>query len=128
MGVGPTPPIVDPNDAPISGIEVEVRPINHLELEKIKNDPFKGPDYTKVLRLMFQDKIELIPAKNCTAIKYMCRYIAKPTPVSLPNNVTFVLADHVHQEIVDEAVKIALENIESNRSQTFTPIIDNQKE
>ena len=39
MGVGPTPPIVDPNDAPISGIEVEVRPINHLELEKIKNNP-----------------------------------------------------------------------------------------
>ena len=28
----------------------------------------------------------------------------------------------------DEAIKIALEGIEGKRNQTFTPIIDNQKE
>jgi hypothetical protein len=127
MAIGPPPPPVDPNP-PVSGIEVEVRPVTHLELEKIKNDPFKGPDQTKVLRLMYKNNVEIIPATGCTAVRYMYRYIAKPTPVSLQNNVTFILSEHMHQEIVDEAIKIALEGIEAKRNQTFTPIVDNQKE
>ena len=112
----------------ITGIEVEVRSATHMQLERIKNDPFKGPDKTKVLRLLYKDKVEIIPASDCTVLKYVYRYIRKPTPVSLSGNVTFSLSQHTHQEIVDEAIKIALEGIEGRRNQTFTPIIDNQKE
>jgi len=112
----------------ITGIEVEVRSATHMQLERIKNDPFKGPDKTKVLRLLYKDKVEIIPASDCTVLKYVYRYIRKPTPVSLSGGVTFSLSQHTHQEIVDEAIKIALEGIEGRRNQTFTPIIDNQKE
>lgn len=121
-----------------SGIEVEVRPITHLEYDKIKNDPFKGPDYTKVLRLMFNsvegisstylNRIELIPAEGCSIIRYIYRYIKRPDRISLVGNTTCELAEYTHQEIVDEAVKIALEGIEAKRNTTFTPIIDNNKE
>lgn len=112
----------------VNGIEVEVRPISHLEYEKIKKDPFKGPDKTKVLRLEFIDSIELIPEEDCQVIKYVYRYIKRPTQVSLPNNIGFDLSEHVHQEIVDQAVLIALEGIEAKRNGTFTPIIDNNNE
>ena len=112
----------------INGIEVEVRSATHMQLERIKNDPFKGPDKTKVLRLLYKNYVEIIPASDCTVLKYVYRYIRKPTLVSLSGNVTFSLSEHTHQEIVDEAIKIALEGIEGKRNQTFTPIIDNQKE
>ena len=112
----------------INGIEVEVRSATHMQLERIKNDPFKGPDKTKVLRLLYKDKVEIIPASDCTVLKYVYRYIRKPTPVNVSTGVTFSLSEHTHQEIVDEAIKIALEGIEGKRNQTFTPIIDNQKE
>lgn len=112
----------------INGIEVEVRPATHMQLELIKNDPFKGPDKTKVLRLLYKNYVEIIPASDCTVLKYVYRYIRMPAPVSLSGNVTFSLSQHTHQEIVDEAIKIALEGIEGKRNQTFTPIIDNQKE
>ena len=121
--------IVTVNDyITISGIEVEVRPATHMQLEMIKNDPFKGPDKTKVLRLLYKNYVEIIPANDCTVLKYVYRYIRKPTPVNVSTGVTFSLSEHTHQEIVDEAIKIALEGIEGKRNQTFTPIIDNQKE
>jgi hypothetical protein len=112
----------------INGIEVEVRSATHMQLERIKNDPFKGPDKTKVLRLLYKNYVEIIPASDCTVLKYVYRYIKKPTPVNVSTGVTFSLSEHTHQEIVDEAIKIALEGIEGKRNQTFTPIIDNQKE
>ena len=112
----------------INGIEVEVRSATHMQLERIKNDPFKGPDKTKVLRLLYKNYVEIIPASDCTVLKYVYRYIRKPTPVNVSTGVTFSLSEHTHQEIVDEAIKIALEGIEGKRNQTFTPIIDNQKE
>ena len=112
----------------INGIEVEVRSATHMQLERIKNDPFKGPDKTKVLRLLYKNYVEIIPASDCTVLKYVYRYIRKPTPVNVSTGVTLSLSENTHQEIVYEAIKIALEGIEGKRNQTFTPIIDNQKE
>lgn len=112
----------------VEGIEVEVRAVTHNEFEKIKNDPFKGPDYEKLLRVIRGNYIELIPKTGCTVSYYFNRYIRQPERVSLSGNVTFELPEHTHSEIIDEAIKITLENIESRRNSTFTPIIDNQKE
>ena len=52
----------------------------------------------------------------------------RPATVSLAVNVTSDLSEHTHREIVDEAIKIALEDIEAKRLNSFVPIIDNQKE
>jgi hypothetical protein len=112
----------------IEGIEVEVRPISHNEYSIIRKDPFKGPDHDKILRLMYDGKVELIQASDCTVLYYLYRYIKIPRRVSLDSNITFELSEHMHSEIIDEAVKIALEGIEAKRNQTFIPIVDSQKE
>lgn len=117
-----------PSNQVINGLEVEVRPTTHLELEKNRRNAFKGPDHTKVLRVTFNDKIEIIPADDCTLLYYIMRYIKKPVKMSLANNVSCELSDEIHQEIVDQAVQIALEGIEAKRNNTFTPIVKNNNE
>lgn len=107
---------------------VEVRPIQHVEFDKVIKDSFKAPDKTKVLRLMENARVEIIVDSTTTLNTYRLRYIKKPIRIVLSPAVNCELSDHTHQEIVDEAVKIALEGIEARRNQTFTPIIDSQKE
>lgn len=107
---------------------VEVRPIQHVEFDKIIKDPFKQPDTTKVLRLMDDSKVELIFAPNTTILEYRLRYIKQPIRVNIVTLTNCELSDHLHQEIVDESIKIALESIEAKRNNTFNPIIDITKE
>lgn len=107
---------------------VEVRPIQHIEFDKVIKDEFKKPDTTKVLRLMDNGKVEIVYANGTTITEYRLRYIKQPVTVSLSSGVTFETSEHTHQEIVDEAIKIALEDIEAKRNNTFSPIIDNTKE
>jgi len=106
----------------VDGIEVEVRPIQHVEYQKIVNDAFKGPDQTKVLRLMYKDRVEIIPSTDCEVLYYICRYLKIPERVDIGTSTTFELAEHTHTEIIDMAVKIALEGIEARRNQTFDQI------
>jgi hypothetical protein len=113
---------------PIEVKYAEVRPIQHNEFDKTIKDAFKKPDYDKVLRLMYESNSEIITSANCNAIHYKLRYIKKPQAISKINNTNCELSEHTHQEIVDEAIKIALEGIEAKRNSSFTPIIDNQKE
>ncbi len=114
----------------VTGKYAEVRPIQHLEFDKVINDAFKAPDYDKVLRLMYDGKVEIVPGPNSTVTRYLLRYIKKPLPMSIsstpPTNCE--LAEYMHQEIVDSAIVIALEGIEAKRNNTFTPLIDNTKE
>lgn len=107
---------------------VEVRPIQHLEFDKIISDPFKQPDTTKVLRLMANDKVEIIYSPDSTLVEYRLRYIKQPQKIDISNNDNTELPDHLHQELIDTALVIALESIESNRLKTFIPTIDNTKE
>lgn len=112
----------------VNGMYAEVRPIQHNEFDKVIKDPFKGPDYDKVLRLMEDGRVELIPSSVCTPTVYRLRYIKRPNRVSITTPTNCELSEHTHQEIVDEAIKIALEGIEAKRNPTFNQIIDNTKE
>lgn len=112
----------------IVGKYCEVRPVQHVDIDKILNDPFKSPNYDKILRLMYQNKVELIPSSVHTIVKYKMRYIRKPLDVSFANNIDPELPDHLLTEWIDEAVVIALEGVESKRNNTFTPLINNSKE
>jgi hypothetical protein len=107
---------------------VEVRPTQHVEFDKVVNDAFKAPDNTKILRLMENGQVELVSSPGITITQYRLRYLKQPVTMSLANNITCELSEHTHREIVDTAIVIALENIEAKRNNTFTPIIDNQKE
>ena len=48
--------------------------------------------------------------------------------MSYTGGVTCELSDHLHSEIVDECVKVILENIESIRLKTFIPAVDTTNE
>jgi hypothetical protein len=106
----------------------EVRPIQHLEFDKIINDAFKAPDYDKVIRLMYENKSEIITATYCRSLFYKMRYIKKPVTIDFTTSTDCELSEHTHQEIVDMAIQIALEGIEAKRNGTFTPIINNTNE
>lgn len=108
--------------------DVEVRPIEHNEFTKSIYDPFKKPNTRKVLRLMENGKSELIFDSSCTLNSYKLRYIKQPIRMSYTGGVTCELSEHMHQEVVDECVKIILENIEAGRIKTFIPVVDNTKE
>lgn len=107
---------------------VRIKPIQHVEFDVIIEDPFKKPNKEKVLRLMENGRVELITDSTTTLNSYYLRYIKQPVRISVSTPTNCELSDHTHQEIVDEAIKIALEGIEAKRNPTFTPIIDNQKE
>lgn len=107
---------------------IEVRPISHVEFDKIIKDPFKKPDNTKVLRLMDDGKVELIFAPSTTILEYRLRYIKEPVRISLGSNIDCELSKHLHDEIIDQAVSIAIEEIEGKRNQTFNPLINNTNE
>lgn len=105
---------------------VEVIPITHLEVSKSLRDPFAKPNNEKVLRLMIAGKVELI--SNCTIVNYQLRYLRQPVKMSLSGNITCELSEHIHNELVDTAVSIALEGIEGKRTQSFNPLINNTNE
>jgi hypothetical protein len=105
---------------------VEVIPITHLEASKSLKDPFAKPNNEKVLRLMIAGKVELI--SNCTIVDYQLRYLRQPVKMSLSGNITCELSEHIHNELVDTAVSIALEGIEGKRTQSFNPLINNTNE
>ena len=106
-----------------SSKRVEVKPIQHDDYNHIIKDPFNKPYHNQVMRLMFQDKAELIGTSTVVPSIYHLRYIRKPLAILLDlntpsNTVNCELSDHLHQEIVELAVSMALENIESVRYQT----------
>jgi len=104
--------------------------LQHNDYSKVINNPFRKPKEDKVLRLMENKRVELIPASNVTITDYHLRYIKEPIRINSISivNVDCELSSMVHQEIVNIAVVIALEGIEARRNQTFTPIIENKQE
>jgi hypothetical protein len=95
----------------------EVKPISHDLYNKITRDPFGKSDTDQVLRLMYGNQVELLGSDDFVIQKYYLRYIRKPIDMVYPTT-DCELADHTHDEIVDIAVTMSLENIESQRYQS----------
>jgi len=103
---------------------VKVKPKRHDEYNEFIRDPFNKPYEDEVLRLSFQSQVELITDGTFVVSKYFLRYIRKAREILLDllipaNSVDCELADITHQEIVEQAVQLALESIESPRYQTI---------
>lgn len=103
---------------------VEVRPIEHNEVMKVLRDPFRKPNTLKVLRLMENGRTELITDPTVTLNSYILRYIKQPVRMSFTGSVTCELSNHTHTEILDLAVSIALEYIESKRTPGFNNLLN----
>lgn len=103
---------------------IDVYPASHYDINKFLFNPFKKPSITRILRLMENNQVELIHAPNTNIVSYYLRYIKKPLIIDTINspNTNLEASDHLQSEIIDEAVKIAIENIEGKRIQTFEQI------
>lgn len=101
-----------------SSKRVEVKPLSHDNYNKAIKDPFNKPDINQVRRLSYGNSVELIGAETFALRYYYLRYIRRPIDISLNPVVNCELSEHLHDEIVDMAVSLLLEDIESGRYQT----------
>ncbi len=102
---------------------IRVISITHDRYNMIINDPFNKPGDDFLVKLFVDDnKVEIITGdSNATVsntIIYHLRYIAKPVEMSFTNSIDCVLSEHLHREIIDYAVNLALEGIGSERFKT----------
>jgi hypothetical protein len=75
----------------------------------------------KPLRLIYQRYVELITDGKYDVLDYSVRYLRKPAEVSISGTVTDCdLPEIVHDEVVELAVNMVLENIEEPRYQSHT--------
>ena len=110
----------------INGRIVSVVPTIHDDLDKVLKNPFKSPNSRKVIRLDFDNKIELISKYNIS--NYKIRYLKKPNPIILvkledlnidkkqevSNGETNPI---LHERIVQRAVQLAVQSkVKSNNA------------
>ena len=110
----------------INGRIVSVVPTIHDDLDKVLKNPFKSPNSRKVIRLDFNNKIELISKYNIS--NYKVRYLKKPNPIILvtledlnidkkqevSNGETNPI---LHERIVQRAVQLAVQSkVKSNNA------------
>ena len=107
---------------------VSVVPTIHDDLDKVLKNPFKSPNNRKVIRLDFDNKIELISKYNIS--NYKVRYLKKPNPiilVSLEDNLSINNGNTkvsngetnpiLHERIVQRAVQLAVQSkVKSNNA------------
>ena len=107
---------------------VSVVPTIHDDLDKILKNPFKSPNSRKVIRLDFDNKIELISKYNIS--NYKVRYLKRPNPiilVALEDNLSINNGDTkvsngetnpiLHERIVQRAVQLAVQSkVKSNNA------------
>ena len=107
---------------------VSVVPTIHDDLDKVLKNPFKSPNNRKVIRLDFDNKIELISKYNVS--NYKIRYLKKPNPiilVALEDNLSINNGDTkvsngetnpiLHERIVQRAVQLAVQSkVKSNNA------------
>lgn len=107
---------------------VSVVPTIHDDLDKVLKNPFKSPNSRKVIRLDFDNKIELISKYNIS--NYKVRYLKKPNPiilVALEDNLSINNGDTkvsngetnpiLHERVVQRAVQLAVQSkVKSNNA------------
>ena len=107
---------------------VSVVPTIHDDLDKVLKNPFKSPNNRKVIRLDFDNKIELISKYSIS--NYKVRYLKKPNPIiliALEDNLSINNGDTkvsngetnpiLHERIVQRAVQLAVQSkVKSNNA------------
>lgn len=103
----------------LDGGEAIIVPVSQDTFHKTKDNPFRGPNKTRVLRLDNNgNKVELVSKYNLES--YLIRYVSKPNPIiliDLPDRVEIddtrtktecELHPALHKIILERAVKSAL--------------------
>lgn len=126
------------DDPCLNGLILDVRPVSHDEINRFRKNPFRRPNDKEAWRMDVEDYngekvIEIIPNDKYIPFQYIVRYIRRPSPIIVSNlnliepgltiegltgPVNCELDESTHYEILDGAVKLALEAIASPRVQT----------
>jgi hypothetical protein len=104
---------------------VSVKPFRQDEIERIIKDPFNKPTVTEPVIYFERSNIYAVTDGTFTIDKFKVTYLKRATTIrrgtvyaTPTTDVLCELPDHTHKEIVQIAVNIALENIESRRLNT----------
>ena len=100
---------------------LSVVPTIHDDLDKVLMNPFKSPNNRRVIRLDFDNKIELISKYSIS--NYKVRYLKKPNPIiliTLEDNLSINNGDTevsngetnpiLHERVVQRAVQLAVQS------------------
>ncbi len=119
----------------VNTVEFDVVPTTHDSFLNERKNPFRKSGKDKILRLDIGDENEtlkviqeLIIPSNITPIKYQVRYIKKPTEINIEQGISSTLNAQMHDEIIEEAVQLALENTQRTTRFQSHRVINNNKE
>jgi hypothetical protein len=98
------------------------------DIEKVKKDPFRKPSTIEAVGYFEDGDLFIITDGSYSIDRFKVTYIKVPakidkaqilSPVGLVGSSTIEVDEHLHNEIVKEAVYAALENVEAQRQATF---------
>lgn len=109
--------------------DMYIKQVQHDDLINLLQDPFNNPLDEWSLLVYENTYIYLYVDSTWTVSAFNLTYLKTPVSIngSVAPNVDSELPSQIHQEIVDEAVLIAIENIESSRIQTNGGLINRQE-
>ena len=97
-----------------NGQEVIVKPVTQDEYHSISKNPFRGANDRRVLRLLSDNKAELISKYRIES--YLIRYLSKPEPIILDNLSTYRVTINGKSEITECKLNPAVHRILLNRA------------
>ena len=104
-----------------------VKLVQHDDISSMATDPFNKPTYARPVIFFEDGDIFIWTGKWSTVGGFQVTFIKRPAQMHIdtygsPVNVECELSDHLHKDLLQEAIQVALENIGSPRIQTQGPI------
>jgi len=109
------------DDSCINNKVIKVQPVTQDEFHKIKENPFRGANDNRALRLDVEDNmVEIVSNQNIK--EYLVRYVKRPLPIILVNlESPLSIEDRqeitpselnpiLHNKVVNYAVRLALQS------------------
>lgn len=93
----------------------KVKAISHNKYSTLASNSFWKSNNQQVLRLVYRDNIEIIGTAEVTPLYLDITYLKHPVQMSLTSSIDCELSQHLHDEIVVEAVGLAMGAITDNR-------------
>ena len=97
-------------DTDYAQLRVSGKFVQHDDIYKVLSDPFNKPRITKGIFTIDDDSVYSYTDDTFITDKIVLSYIRQPAKVSLKNNVDCDLSESVHEDIVDLAVKLILQD------------------
>lgn len=113
------------------GVKARLSLFQQDDVEEVYEDPFNKPQKNKVVAYFENNKLLIQHSSDSTLTNVRVTFVRLPKPIDIGTygnaEQDCELAEHLHEEVITEAVNLALENVESPRVQT-QPIRENKQE